>query len=462
MAKSMPPQDAGGPLWSAAALLALCLHYDALVRPALATLALASAVMSAAGLLSQFQTPDLYDFLLCAVMGFSLWQIARILWTGCWTLPELETRKALLIFAIVAMLGFGSYAGVSVTANLSATAGDVSLDLAQQGQIDRLDNASHLFASYVDELEVLGAALDDREAQARALEQAEEAGRGPTGVPGRGSVTNAYAASASSYDQAADLIGQTLARAEAHVDGLAASIVQLRTAQIDAELTGPEKRARLKVLSAQTIGQMRALLALDPARTIRAAADSLARGVPNQSQTNAQSRARIAEINADMRLYAEQLRSEADRIEALAPQLPEQSTLSTAERLLQTAWRLPALLMAALLLDLCGWTAVGFRLALYQALKAKQRQERDESEEKGPTYVTLDDINRVEGMVRRAAEARHRLANDTGAPKRGRPRLSKPAAALPKPNKAQNARKGRSAKGGPKMRGKANWSKAND
>lgn len=445
MAKSMPPSNAGGPLWSAAALLALCLRYDLSVRPALVTLAFASAVLSAAGLLSQFQNPDLYDFLLCLVMGFGLLMISQILWTGCWTLPELETRKALLIYAFVATLGFGSYAAVSVTANLSATAGEVSLDLAEQGQIDDLDNASHLFASYVDELGVLRAALLDRAAQARALEQAEIAGRGPTGVPGRGSVTNAYAASASRFERAAELIGQPLQRAQGHVDGLTASIAELRAAQIDPELTGPAKRARLKVLTAEAIGQMRALLALDPARTIRTAAASLARGVPNQSQTNAQSRARIAEISADMRLYAEQLSAEADRLEALAPDLPEQSTLSTAERLLQTAWRLPALMMAALLLDLCGWTAVGFRLALYQALKAKQREERGQ---KGPTYVTLDDFTRVEEFVRRAAEAKHRLANETGAPRRGRPRLNKPAAALPKPKQAPTRRKGRSAKGG--------------
>lgn len=439
------PHNGIGLMWTVQGLLVLCLSYDRKALPALATLALTSAVMSAAGLLSQFQDPDLYDFLLCLVMGFSLWQIARILWAGCWTLPELETRKALLIYAVVAILGFGSYAAVSVTANLSATAGEVSLDLAEQGQIDALDNAGHLFASYVDELGVLRVALVDRAGQARALEQAEIAGRGPTGIPGRGSVSNAYAASAGRFDQAARLIGQTLERGQTHVDGLSASIAELRVAQIDPELTGPAKRARLKVLTAEAIGEMRALLALDPARTIRTATVSLARGVPNQSQTNAQSRARIAEISADMRLYAEQLSAEADRIEAIAPELPEQSTLSTAERLLQTAWRLPALMMAALLLDLCGWTAVGFRLALYQALKAKQREEAAAN---GPTYVTLDDFTRVEDFLRRAAETKHRLANETGAPKRGRPRLSKPAAALPKPKPSARGRKGRSAKGG--------------
>lgn len=441
----IPPTPNPGPLWSSTSLLALCRSFDSKVRPALSSLALGSAVLSAAGLLSQFQDPDLYDFLLCGIMGLSLWQIARIMWTGCWALPDLETRNPILIYALVATLGFGSYAAVSVTANLSATAGEVSLDLAERGSIDELDNSSQSFVAYVTELEVLREALLDRAAQAGALEQAEISGRGPTGVAGRGSVSNSYAASAARYARAADLLGQVLASAEKHVAGLTNAIENLREAQINTELSGPEKRAELKVLSSNAISEMRSLLALDPARAIRSAVDSIARGVPTQSQANAQSRARINEISADMRLFAEQLKAEADRIAALSPDLPEQSTLSTAERLLQVAWRLPALTMAALLLDLCGWMAVGFRLALYQALRAKLREE---NERRVPSYVTLDDFARVEEFVRRAAEAKQRVENETGAPKRGRSRLTKPAQKLPKPKTSTTSRRSRSNKGG--------------
>ena len=147
------------------------------------------------------------------------------------------------------------------------------------------------------------------------------------------------------------------------------------------------------------------------------------------------------EIGAEMQLYAGQLEAEADRIAALSPALPEQVTLSTAEQLIQTAWRMPALTMAALLLDLCGWTAVGFRLALYQSLKAKLRDEKDR---RVPNYVTLDDFSRVEEFARRVTEARQRIDGEADAPKRGRPRLTKPAATLPKP--ATSARKPRRPK----------------
>ncbi len=445
MHHQMPPPNDPGPLWSSASLQALCVSFDGKVRPALGSLALCSAAMSAAGLLSQFQNPELYDFLLCGVMGLSLYQIARILWIGCWELPNLVSKKPLLIYALVATVGFGSYAAVSVTANLSATAGEASLDLAERGNIDGLDNASQEFVSYVSELQVLRAALLDRAAQARSLEQAEIAGQGPTGVAGRGSVSNSYAASEARYAQAAEMVGQILARAETHIDGLRKAIEELRAAQIDPDLSGAEKRARLKVLSANAIGEMRALLTLDPARAIRSASASIARGVPTQSQANAQSRARIAEISADMRLYADQLEAEADRIAALSPALPEQSTLSTAERLLQTAWRLPALTMAALLLDLCGWMAVGFRLALYQALHIRQREE---TERKVPTYVTLEDFERVGTFVEIAAATKKRVEAANDAKKRGRPRLSKPEAKLARAKTPTTQRKPRSTKGG--------------
>ncbi|MGJ8530140.1 hypothetical protein [Maritalea sp.] len=424
------PNHDSGPLWSSAWLLALCLAFDAKARPSLSALALISAVISAAGLLSQFTNPDIYDFLLCALMGTSLWLIARIFWAGAWSLPHIEAKNPLLIFAVVATLGFSSYGAVSVTANLSATAGEVSLELAQQGSIDRLSNAGQSFVSYVSELAIIQAALVDRAKQARGLEGAEIAGNGPTGESGVGSVSNSYAASAVKYDQAAELLQTLLQATNGHVATLSSVITELRTAQINTEMTDAQKRARLKTLEAQAIGEMRALLSLDPARVIRQAANSIAEGVPARSQAKPQSRARIAEISAGMRRYAVQLDAEADRIEEFAPDLPEQVTLSMAQRLFATAMRLPALTMAALLLDLCGWTGVGFRLALYRSLKLKIREE---NESPLPTYITLAELGRVEDFARLVAESKHRIETETGAPKRGRPRLSKPAAKLPKP-----------------------------
>lgn len=430
-----PSPEDRGPFLSSTSIFALCKQYDATAKPALGALAMISAVLSGAGLLSQFQTPDLYDFILCALMGFSLYQIARVMWRGAWYLPNYETKQTLRIYSLVATLGFSAYAGVSVTANLSATAGEVSRNLAELGSTDGLENAGQEFASHVDMLNILSAALAERAAQAAGLEQAEINGQGPTGVPGRGSVSNSFGASAAKYRQAGKTLDDLLARANGHVNSMTEALTALRAAQTDNSLSEAEQDARLKVLSSKVIAEMRALMALDPARAVRAAASAIASGVPTQSRANAQSQARIAEISAGMRTYARELEAEADRIAALSPELPTQSTLSTAERLLQTAWRLPALTMAALLLDLCGWIAVGYRVAIYQAYKTKRREE---TERVVPNYVTLEDFGRVEEFFRRMAESKARIEDGSSAKKRGRPIGSKNK---PKPKPALPAKK---------------------
>lgn len=73
--------------------------------------------------------------------------------------------------------------------------------------------------------------------------------------------------------------------------------------------------------------------------------------------------------------------------------------------------------MVAILLDSCGWVAIGWRVAIYAALKAKIHQE---TEEDGPSYVTVDDLWRVVGFVDVIAEARNRVESADGKPRRGR------------------------------------------
>ena len=311
--------------------------------------------------------------------------------------------SALLVYALVGVLGFSAFAIPSSLGSLSANGGGISLSVTQQGEIDALDNSRQEFARYVSELELIRSALDDRADQASRLQADEIAGRGPTGVAGVGSVSNSYGSAASIYGSAADLVGDALSQASGHIAVLDAILAEMRVFQASPEQSGPETAARLNILSGQAIAEMRALLALDPSRTIRAAAASVAQGVPPRSQANAQSQQRINEISAGMRAYAAQLAAEADRIEALAPELPQQSTQSPAERLIETMWRTPGPTMAAILFDLCGWIAVGFRLALYQALKAKLREENDRPV---PTYVTLDDFERVEEFVKRTEETK--------------------------------------------------------
>lgn len=417
------------PPWTSLWLMQIIALFESIARPSLSGLAIISAGTAVLGYASQFDNPDLGVYLRCVALGFALWLIARTFWAGAWALPALESRKPLLVYTLVGFVGFFAFAIPSSLGSLSANGGGISLSVTQQGDIDALDNIRQDFAAYVGQMTLVQSALADRAEQARILQEDEIAGRGPTGVAGIGSVSNSYGASAVTYAEAAELIGETLSRAQSHVDALDAILAEMRTFQANPDVAGSEAAARLNILSGQAIAEMRALLELDPARTIRAAAASVAQGVPPRSQANAQSQQRIAEISAGMQAHAAQMQAEADRIEALVPDLPQQTTLSPAERLVATMWRTPGLTMAAILFDLCGWIAVGFRLALYQALKAKIREENDRPV---PSFVTLEDFWRVEGFVSRTEEARRRVQDAKPGPKRGRPKLSSPTTRKPR------------------------------
>ena len=429
-------------LWKSPWLYQIALWFDSIALPGLTGLAIISSGTAVIGFASQFDAPDLGIYLRCGAIGLALFIISRTFWAGAWVLPSLETKQPLLIYALVAVIGFNMFAIVSVFGSLSATGGDISRGLTQKQDIDQLENTGQTFVFYVSEMGVVQASIEDRSKQAFDLERAEITGQGPTGVPGVGSVSNSFGASGRAYSQAADLLGTTLVKAQGHVDTLSGIIAELRAAQIDAALSPSERDVRLKTLSGRAISEMQALLSLDPARSIRAAAAKIAGGVPTQSRANAQSRARIDEISASMRDFAVGLTAEADRIAALAPDLPQQVSLSPAERLIQTMWRMPGLTMAALLLDACGWIAIGFRIAIYRALKIKIVEENDRQV---PSLVTLEDFWRVEEFVARAEEAKRRIEAAKGAPKRGRPRAAN-STNKPKPRAASAVKKSRNPK----------------
>lgn len=433
------------PPWTSLWLKQIIAWYEAVARPSLSGLAIISSATAVLGYASQFDHPDLGVYLRCAALGLALWLIARTFWAGAWALPAMESRNPLLVYAVVAILGFFAFAIPSTLGSLGANGGAISLSVTQQGDIDALDNARQEFALYVGEMRLVLTALEDRADQARELQSDEIAGRGPTGIAGVGSVSNSYGASAGVYDSAAELIGSALSQAEGPSAALDSVLAEMRSFQANPELSASEAAAQLNILSGRAIGEMRALLALDAARAVRAAAASVARGVPPRSQASTSSQARIAEISADMRSYAAELEAEADRIAAMAPALPQQTTRSPAERLIETMWRTPGLTMAAILFDLCGWIAVGFRLALYQALKDKLQEEKGRADW---TYVSQEDFERVEDFVRRAKESKKRMeatkttrrrrAKPTDQPPKRKPRTTKKSDAPKKTGGAQN------------------------
>ena len=407
-----------GSLLSSTSMLALCEDYDALARPALGSLALGSSVMSGAGLLAQFPQPDFVDFLFCVMIGFILYQIARIFWFVAFSLPFHHERNALLTYAFVAALGFSCYAGVAITANLSATAGQMSQELVEQRAIDDLANAGTAFATHVDRLRLVLAALEQKQADARALKVSEIAGTGPTGARGSGPVADAGLAAETTVGLCVKTLQDRLEEASKHIDAVSAAVVDLRLAQGDPDLSGPTRDAVLKERTAQAINAMRALMALDPARAVEAVASNIAAGVPRPSNALPSSYARIDEINAGMRDFADELFELAAQIESEAPTLPRQSTLSVAEQLLETAWRLPALTMAALLIDLAGGVAVGGRCVLYRSYFARRREEAANDD---PGHLTLDDLDRVASFLQHMAGAQDRMASGSATRKPGRP-----------------------------------------
>ncbi|WP_195819423.1 hypothetical protein [Roseobacter sp. MH60115] len=420
-------------LWGSLWLYRLAVWFDSVAKPGLAGLAIISAGTAVIGFASQFDNPDLGIYLRCTAIGFALWLIARTFWAGAWMLPAFETKQPLLIYAGVTAVGFLMFATVSVLGSLSATGGDISRGLTQKQTINQLESRGQQFVLYVGEIAVPQASLLDRAEQAFDFERAEIAGQGPTGVPGTGSVSNSFGASGRAYVQAAQLLGTTLTHAEGNVVNFESAIADARAVQIDASLSSSERDAQLQTLAGRAISEMRALLALNPARSIRAAATKIAQGVPQQSRANTQSQARLDEISASMRAFARVLDGEADRITALTPELPEQTSLSPAERLIQTMWRMPGFTMAAILLDACGFIAIGFRIAIYRTLKVKIEEENARPV---PAYVTLEDFWRVEEFVKRAEEAKKAIESAKGTAKRGRPRVTQqkalPKAASPK------------------------------
>jgi hypothetical protein len=416
------------PFWSSPWLITLIAWYDAIAGPSLSGLAIISSATAVVGYASSFDNPDFAVYLRCAALGLGLWLISRTFWAATWLLPALETKRPLLVFALVGTLGFAGFAIPSTLGSLFANGGGVSVSVSQQENVDRIDNARHGFALYIGELPLAQVGLEDRATQARSFQTDEIAGRGPTGIGGAGSVSNSFGASAAIYQQSADILSKAMTRATGHIDALDAIMGELRVAQIDPEITGVEKEAQLKLLSGRAIGEMRALLALDPARALRTAANKIADGVQQRSATRPSSQARIAEISTGMRAHAAQLVAEAERIAALAPDLPQQITLSPAERILDTMWRMPGLTMAALLFDLCGWVAVFFRLALFMALKAKLAEE---NRKPGSPFIYLDDLDRVAEFLKHAEKTRTRKSQTKAAPKRGRPKGS--STSTPKP-----------------------------
>lgn len=410
------------PMRSRAALVNAIQRLEEVGSNALTVLGLITGTMSGLGFVAGYDEPTLATYLAGLLFGIGVYLIARIFWLGAWILPEITNKSALTVYAVVAVLGFAAFVGVSYVGNQKFVAGSLSEQLAEDDRTDELANHAQEIGAFVARM---AGARDDilkREEAADAAATTEAGGNGPTGSRGTGPVYRSFLAAAGKYRAARELLDAKLEAASALNARLASALEAMRAVREEEELGKAARKRRIKTLEGQAISAMRELLTLDPAGTLAAAASIVAGGVPEQSGAGASSRARIEEIAADMRLYAERLAAQAAEIGARIPELPAQHTNSQAEHLLTNAWRMPGLSLAALLFDAAGWVLVGFRAAAYQALRARDEAERTTGYD---DYIMGHELDRFERIAGRVALTRVILDElENGSP----PALPKPSA----------------------------------
>lgn len=409
------------PLGSAASLEGMAKAYDAVAKPSLAGLALISSTTAGLGFVSLYDAVTLEAFIRGCALGVALWLITRTFWAGAWHLPELNTRKPLLIYTLVAALGFSAFATVSFMGTQHFAAGAVSEELTQNDTTDALANAGLEISAYVERIGVVRSALEQRRDQLASAAQAEKLGRGPTGSAGEGPVYNAFLASSRQYAAAGKLLADAQSAAAALSNKFGATIAEMRAVQSDEALSGKTRSAQLKTLAGTALSDMRSLLALDPVAAITAASSIIAEGVPEPSRASASSRERIDAIRQDMAAYAARLSGEANGVRAVAPEVPKLESPGQAQSILRNVWKTPGLTAAAILIDLCGWIAVFFRWVLYSALFARKEAERAKPSSQ---HVTVDDIVKVEDLASRLEESRRHMEALRPPAKRGRPPLA--------------------------------------
>lgn len=408
------------PIFSRESLIQAIARYDEIGLTVLATLAISTGVMSGLGFVAQFDDPSVSTYFAGGVFGFGVWLIAYGFWHGAWLLPEYVERRLLPVYVVVAVLGFSAFGVVSYTGNQRFVAGEVSEGLADDDKINRLANAAQAIVSFAGLVGPVEAELNERANQAARFAEAEASGSGPTGIGGKGPVYFGFTASAAAYADARNLLAGRVTKLEQLRNALNGKIAGLRSAKADANLSNAERRKTLKTIEGEALALMREALALDPAGSVAAAAAIVGKGVPTPSLRSSSSAAKIAEINAGMAAFADNLMRQAEAMKDKAPDLPELTSQSQEEHLLANALRMPGLSLAALLFDACGWVIIGFRFAAYRSLRV--RDERDDALDYD-VYVTARDFRRVEDMTKRAKETQEKMLPP---PKpRGRPRGSK-------------------------------------
>ncbi len=373
----------------------------------LSAMALLTAIFSGVGFLNQFPDAGLFEFSMALLFGFSVWLIAKMFWLGAWILPQFMLSGSLLAaYIVVAVFGFSAFGTISYFGNQRAIAGEVSQSLSDETRADALENNGGEATAYLALLQPVAAELAARTSQANASASAEVAGNGPTGVGGAGPVYRSFLNSSRRYAEAQSLVENTLRAGERLSQQLSGQLENLRSISQDGELTAGQKRTQIKIAAGQVIDTINQIRSLNPAGTVRAAAQTVAQGVPNQSGASSSSQARISEIRSSMVSYARTLDARANEIAERLPSAPQAFSLSQEEGLIDNIFRIPGLSMAALFFDFCGWIVIGFRYVAYHALR---RRDQAEHSQKYNAYLTLDDLKRIEAMAQHVTETRRSL-----------------------------------------------------
>lgn len=383
--------------------------YDRFAEKAfLPTMAIITGIMTGMGYLTRFDEPSLSTYFVCALLMLGTGIIANAFWKGAWQLPLHTSGNLIAGFAVVSVLGFLSLMAVSVPGNMLFLFGEQSEATALEDQINNHGNAARPIAAHFGALEREKAKLEALAQDARALQDREKAGAGPTGSGGAGPVSNSYGNAAGRYTDAAGILETVLTTAAGRMSDIQSALDGMREVRSDRDIGQAERTRQFRSLERDAIDAMSALRALDPGGTLRAAADVVAQGIPEPARAPATSRDIIASIRAEMMAIAAQMRIAADQLDTVVIEIPAQFSATRAENLWDNAFRFPALAMAAILFDACGFLAIFFRTLAYWALRRASRTDFDRYYDHA---FTIADLELAEILALRAETMRETMVD---------------------------------------------------
>ena len=191
------------PFWTKEWAIAFIAWFEGIAWPCLCSLAILSSATAVIGFAGQFQNPDLTVYLRCAAVGAALLAITTAFWAACWTLPIMETRKALITYTISVQSCSSRCSGWSHRSAVLARPDQTSARIWFRAAILTSSITPARTLRFM-RVRLMSFARGCWNVQIRPLilRHPEIAGDGPTGVSGAGSVSHSFGETGRSYTRA--------------------------------------------------------------------------------------------------------------------------------------------------------------------------------------------------------------------------------------------------------------------